>query len=48
VKSLVEAVVVLLIAAVLGVAPTWNPLKLLAVAALGVTAASALLGRLTR
>ncbi|MEV5106962.1 ABC transporter permease [Streptomyces massasporeus] len=36
VKSLVQAVVVLLIAAVLGVALTWNPLKLLAVAAIVV------------
>ncbi|MFE6622367.1 ABC transporter permease [Streptomyces sp. NPDC057740] len=33
VKSLVQAVVVILIAAVLGVALTWNPLKLLGVAA---------------
>ncbi|MFB7934324.1 ABC transporter permease [Streptomyces sp. NPDC056039] len=36
VKSLVQAVVVLLIAALLGVALTWNPLKLLAVAAIVV------------
>ncbi|SMQ14023.1 ABC-2 type transport system permease protein [Streptomyces sp. Ag82_O1-12] len=36
VKSLVQAVVVLLIAAVLGVALTWNPLKLLAVAVIVV------------
>ncbi|MFJ4359243.1 ABC transporter permease [Streptomyces massasporeus] len=36
VKSLVQAAVVLLIAAVLGVALTWNPLKLLAVAAIVV------------
>ncbi|MFG2556015.1 ABC transporter permease [Streptomyces sp. NPDC048581] len=36
VKSLVQAVVVILIAAVLGVALTWNPLKLLGVAAVVV------------
>ncbi|KOV97889.1 multidrug ABC transporter permease [Streptomyces sp. NRRL B-1140] len=36
VKSLVQAVVVLLIAALLGVALTWNPLKLIAVAAIVV------------
>ncbi|MFF5979105.1 ABC transporter permease [Streptomyces olindensis] len=36
VKSLVQALVVLLIAALLGVALTWNPLKLLAVAAIVV------------
>ncbi|MFE8963896.1 ABC transporter permease [Streptomyces iakyrus] len=36
VKSLVQAVVVLLIAALLGVALTWSPLKLLAVAAIVV------------
>jgi ABC-type multidrug transport system permease subunit len=36
VKSLVQAVVVLLVAALLGVALTWNPLKLLAVAAIVV------------
>ncbi|MYS90889.1 MULTISPECIES: ABC transporter permease [Streptomyces] len=36
VKSLVQAVVVLLIAALLGVALTWNPLELLAVAAIVV------------
>lgn len=36
VKSLVQAVVVILIAALLGVALTWNPLKLLGVAAVVV------------
>ncbi|MEU1002943.1 ABC transporter permease [Streptomyces tibetensis] len=36
VKSLVQAVVVLLIAALLGVALTWNPIELLAVAAIVV------------
>ena len=36
VKSLIQAVVVILIAAVLGVALTWNPLKLLGVAAIVV------------
>ncbi|WP_037891755.1 ABC transporter permease [Streptomyces viridochromogenes] len=36
VKSLVQAVVVIVIAAVLGVALTWNPLKLLGVAAVVV------------
>ena len=36
VKSLVQAVVVILIAALLGVALTWNPLKLLGVAAIVV------------
>ncbi|MDF3148239.1 MULTISPECIES: ABC transporter permease [unclassified Streptomyces] len=36
VKSLVQAVVVIVIAALLGVAPTWNPLKLLGVAAVVV------------
>ncbi|MGW2570769.1 ABC transporter permease [Streptomyces sp. NPDC001537] len=36
VKSLIQAVVVLLIAAVLGVALTWNPLKLLGVGAIVV------------
>ncbi|MFJ4277347.1 ABC transporter permease [Streptomyces massasporeus] len=36
VKSLVQAVVVLLVAAVLGVALTWNPLKLLGVATIVV------------
>ncbi|MDN0201157.1 ABC transporter permease [Streptomyces sp. S.PNR 29] len=36
VKSLVQAVVVILIAAVLGVALTWNPLKLLGVAVIVV------------
>ncbi|MGW5371430.1 ABC transporter permease [Streptomyces sp. NPDC004009] len=39
VKSLVQAVVVVLIAAVLGVALTWNPLKLLGVAGAVVLAA---------
>lgn len=43
VKSLIQAVVVILIAALLGVALTWNPLKLL-----GVAAASSPLGRLAR
>ncbi|SNX56158.1 ABC-2 type transport system permease protein [Streptomyces sp. TLI_55] len=41
VKSLVQAVVVVLIAAVLGVALTWNPLKLLGVAAVVVVLGSA-------
>jgi ABC-2 type transport system permease protein len=36
VKSLIQAVVVILIAALLGVALTWNPLKLLGVAAIVV------------
>ncbi|GAA3769670.1 ABC transporter permease [Streptomyces coacervatus] len=36
VKSLIQAVVVLIIAALLGVAMTWNPLKLLGVAAIVV------------
>src|SRR5689334_18873995 len=40
VKSLVQAVVVVLIAAVLGVALTWNPLKLLGVAAVVVLASA--------
>ncbi|MGW3360411.1 ABC transporter permease [Streptomyces bungoensis] len=39
VKSLVQAIVVILIAALLGVALTWNPLKLLGVAAAVVLAA---------
>ncbi|MFE7858483.1 ABC transporter permease [Streptomyces sp. NPDC057403] len=40
VKSLIQAVVVIVIAALLGVALTWNPLKLLGVAALVVLASA--------
>ncbi len=43
VKALIQAVVVIVIAAVLGVALTWNPLRLL-----GIAAASSLLGRPAR
>ncbi|MFF4906567.1 MULTISPECIES: ABC transporter permease [unclassified Streptomyces] len=40
VKSLIQAVVVIVIAALLGVALTWNPLKLLGVAAIVVLASA--------